>query len=371
MSTTPVLYQSSTPEALSEDQWTGLERTAKRLARVSWIPAAYKPCPPVGNKPGKTIEQAEAEIAAAGAALLSIGKDLTPMTLKLVYVVNGTVDFMYDLISAQVHAHGHELWIVDESPLSATVAGQRRGSSRVHTVTYTWDDAVRAGLTVRKDYKTGQMVPTETYAKNPRDMLVARAGKRCAKRVAPEALLTMPPPMSYAYTDTGRVHLTPIVHDVDDQDDVVDGELVEEGESCSITADAAGAATSPGRGVPTTTGAAPAGDTSSVRPAGPDSAPTTPSSGGTAPSGDHAATIEPEGGDNGATDRGVTAAPLPRLATGGVDWRDACKRHNVTQGDLLRKAQEFAKGRALPVPETLAEITDEQVVADLADWLGE
>ncbi len=59
MSSTPVLYQSSTPEALSEDEWTALERTAKRLVRVSWIPAAYLPCPPQGNRPGKSIEQAE------------------------------------------------------------------------------------------------------------------------------------------------------------------------------------------------------------------------------------------------------------------------------------------------------------------------
>lgn len=336
MSTTPVLHHSSAPEALTEDQWTGLERTAKRLARLSWIPAAYKPCPPQGNKPGKSIEQAEAEIAAAGAFLWSIGRDLTPMTLKLVYVVNGAVDVMYDLISAQVHAHGHELWVVDESHESATVAGQRRGSSRVHEVTFTFEDAVRAGLTERWDYKQGKTVPTETYAKWTRDMLVARAGKRCAKRVAPEALLSMPPPLNYVVTDSGRVQLAEIVHEHQaEDDDIVDGEIVEpeQGEDPGLTP----AQMSEG-----------AGATSSV------------------PASSDQTAHESEGtGDE------RSPAFLPRLATGGVDWRDACKRHGVTQADLLRKAQEFSLGRALPVPETLAEITDEQVVADLADWLGE
>lgn len=340
MSTTPVLYQSSTPEALTEDQWTGLERTARRLARVSWIPAAYKPRPPRGDDPGKSIEQAEAEIAAAGAALWSIGRDLTPMTLKLVYVVNGTVDFMFELISAQVHAHGHELWVVDESPLSATVAGQRRGSSRVHTVTYTMEDAVRAGLTERYDKFKKTKVPTETYQKNPRDMLVARAGKRCAKRVAPEALMTMPPPMNYVYTDTGRIQLAEIVHDQDD--DVVDGEIIEQGEDAGLTP--------------------PPPSTVSV----PVDPPLNPPELADGP----AATIEPAGGrDNGGA-RVVEASTAPAPSGPVPDLKARAKAAGVTQAELLRQAIEFSAARALPAPSTLSEL-DEQVAADLWDWVGE
>ncbi len=223
MSTTPVLYQPA--EGLSESQWANLERTAARLAHVSWIPAAYKPHPAGVDRQGrpvpeKTVAQAEAEIMAAGLALLTIGRDLTPMSLKLVYVVNGTVDFMVDLIVAQVHEHGHEIWVVESDETHATVAGQRRGSQRVHKVTFDVDDARRAGLVGKDVWKL--------YVK---DMLIARAAKRVAKRIAPEALLTLPPPMNYVITDSGRVQLADIVHEHDDPGDeeVYDAEIVGEG----------------------------------------------------------------------------------------------------------------------------------------------
>jgi hypothetical protein len=237
MSTTPVLHQQAIePSQLTASRLDDIERIAHRLARVSWIPDVYKPVSPEMAKPwlpAKSIEQAEAEIAAAGMYLASIGRDLTPMTLKLVYVVNGAVDCMYDLISAQVHAHGHELWVEAESHQSATVAGKRHDSARVHRVTFTYEDAVRGGLTERWSKKDGKKVAVETYAKWTRDMLVARAGKRCAKRVAPEAMLTMPPAFNFVRTDSGRIQLAEIGHDVDDDqgdEDIADAELVEQGE---------------------------------------------------------------------------------------------------------------------------------------------
>ncbi len=377
MSTTPVLYQSSAPVALTASRLDDIERIAHRLARVSWIPDVYKPVSAAMAKPWlpeKSVEQAEAEIAAAGMYLASIGRDLTPMTLKLVYVVNGAVDCMYDLISAQVHAHGHELWVEEESHESATVAGKRQGNPRVHRVTFTYEDAVRGGLTERWSKKDGKKVAVETYAKWTRDMLVARAGKRCAKRVCPEALLAMPPPLQYAVTPTGRIQVASIVHEVDPDDDgVVDGEIIEEGESCSITADAVVGVASHGRSEAMTTGAGNVGATSSPHPAGRDSAPTSPSSGGTAPSADQIAGDEPEGGDNGEGVQVVdtsSTAPLPRLATGGIDWRELAKRHGVSEGKLLLQARKFAAARGLEQPGDLRDITDEQLEADLVDWLS-
>ncbi len=382
MSTTPVLHQQSIePSQLTSSRLDDIERIAHRLARVSWIPDVYKPVSPAMAKPWlpeKSVEQAEAEIAAAGMYLASIGRDLTPMTLKLVYVVNGAVDCMYDLISAQVHAHGHELWVEEESHESATVAGKRHGNPRVHRVTFTYEDAVRGGLTKRWSKKDGKEVAVETYAKWTRDMLVARAGKRCAKRVAPEALLSMPPPLHYVHTDNGRVQVANIVHELDPDDDgVVDGEIVEEGERCSISADAAAGATSPGLGAPMTTGASGAGATSSPLPAGPDSAPTSPSSGGSAPSSDQVAAQEPEeAGENGGTSvvGGSTAppppGPLPRLATGGIDWREVAKRHGTGEGKLLLKARKFAEARGMEPPAEMKDVADEQLVADVVDWLG-
>ncbi|MCA1572569.1 MAG: hypothetical protein LC798_20170 [Chloroflexi bacterium] len=203
MSTSPVLHQQSAPAALTESEWGDLERTANRLAAISWIPQAYQ------RKP--------ADIMAAGLALSSIGRPLTPMTLKLVYIVNGTADFMVDLISAQVHEHGHEMWVVESTPEYATVAGQRRGSDRVHEATFTLEQAKAAGLAGKDNWKKWQQ-----------DMLVARAAKRVAKRVCPEAMLGMPPPLQFAYTESGRIQVAPIVPEVDDDGVIVDGELVED-----------------------------------------------------------------------------------------------------------------------------------------------
>jgi hypothetical protein len=77
------------------------------------------------------------------------------------------------------------------------------------------------------------------------------------------------------------------------------------------------------------------------------------------------------GGAGGSSAAQAPPGPLlPRLPTGGVDWRHVCKQHGITQGDLLRQAQEFARGRDVPAPETLAEITDEQVIEDLREWLS-
>jgi hypothetical protein len=322
MSTTPVLYQSSAPEAPSEEWWAATERTAARLAKVSWTPEAFR------GKP--------ADIMAAGLALATIGRDLTPMTLKLVYVVKGTVDFMVDLIVAQVHEHGHEIWVEESDEHHATVAGQRRGSSHIHRVTFTVEDAKRAGLVGKDVWKS--------YVK---DMLVARAAKRCAKRVCPEALLAMPPPLQYAVTDSGRIKVANIVHELDPDDDgVVDGEIIEQGEDPGLTPDqmsgGAGEA-KPGVADPKV-----------------DPAPSGPIAGD-----------EPEGGDNGgAAVVEASTAPLPRLATGGIDWRHLAKLHEVSEGKLLLQARKFAAARGLEPPGELREITDEQLVADVVDWLG-
>lgn len=333
MSNTPVLHQQPDPSVLTADRLDDIERIARRLARVSWIPDVYKPVSPEMAKPWlpeKSVEQAEAEIAAAGMYLASIGRDLTPMTLKLVYVVNGAVDCMYDLISAQVHAHGHELWIEEESHERATVAGQRRGRSRVHRVTFTIEDAIRGGLTERWDKKAGKKVPTETYARWTRDMLVARAGKRCAKRVAPEAMLTMPPPVNFVYTDTGRIQLAAVVPGQDDQvdDDVVDAELVEQGEDIVM-----------GHGT-----AAPPGP--AVEPE----------------------QIAAEGADR--DNAGGEPVVGPPAVPGPVDWRQLATDNGVTPAGLLIRARQFALARGLDQPPTLDEITHPDVAGDVRAWLN-
>jgi len=365
VSTTPVLHQQAIePSQLTASRLDDIERIAHRLARVSWIPDVYKPVAPELAKPwlpAKSVEQAEAEIAAAGMYLASIGRDLTPMTLKLVYVVNGAVDCMYDLISAQVHAHGHELWVEEESHESATVAGKRQGNPRVHRVTFTYADAVRGGLTERWSKKDGKKMAVETYAKWTRDMLVARAGKRCAKRVAPEAMLTMPPPLNFVHTDSGRIRLAEIVHDVDDQDDdIADAELVE-----------------PEQGQDAGLGVLPDRDTGEV--ADPDEfaeflrwkAAGEPRIDGGRPAVMPAKT-EPAGvGDNGTQVVGVAAPPPPQLGRAEVLARAV--ELGRSDAHVIKKARDYAAARGVAevdLPRTLDQITDAGDIAKLSEWLG-
>ena len=72
--------------------------------------------------------------------------------------------------------------------------------------------------------------------------------------------------------------------------------------------------------------------------------------------------------DNGGGEDRVVGPPPP--VPGAVDWRALAKDHGVTVGGLLRKAREFAMARSLPQPAAIEEVTDEQVVADIMDWLG-
>jgi hypothetical protein len=88
------------------------------------------------------------------------------------------------------------------------------------------------------------------------------------------------------------------------------------------------------------------------------------------PSGPSATIAEPEGvGDNGGAQVvGGSTAPSP---PGPVDWRELAKAHGITPGAILMRARQFAKWAALPEPASIEEITDERIVADVLDWLGD
>lgn len=294
---------------MSDASWAQLERRADYLSKASYLPEAYR------GKPGNII--------AAGLALASIGRDLTPMTLKLVYVINGTVDFMYDLIAAQVHEHGHEIWVVENELTHATVAGQRRGSSRVHEVTYTTEQAQRSGL-----------MGKDTYKKWLEDMLVARAGKRCAKRVCPEALLSLPPPMRFAETPTGRVEVVSF----DSDDDPVDAEIVGDGGS-------------PGRS-PADGGDAV--DSSGVA--------------GSSPTSVAAAThvdVDPETGE-------VLADADPPCPATADEWRALAVAHGVKTPTLLRRAREIAVRVGVAPPVDMDAVVEcDEIAQELAAWVAQ
>lgn len=90
---------------------------------------------------------------------------LPPMaSLQLIDVIEGRPSLRAAGQRALILAKGHEIWIEEASATRATVCGRRRGEERVTSITWTMDEAKRAGL-----------VNKQNWQRYPRNMLVARA----------------------------------------------------------------------------------------------------------------------------------------------------------------------------------------------------
>lgn len=94
--------------------------------------------------------------------------------LRSFYVVHGTASLSAGAMRALVMARGHEISIAERSAERVTVRGRRRGSSDWTDVTWTIDDALRAGLMEVQDDGTlrGHSDP---WTKYPATMLANRA----------------------------------------------------------------------------------------------------------------------------------------------------------------------------------------------------
>jgi hypothetical protein len=245
------------------------------------------------------------------------------MNINAGFVVNGRVDFMTKIWTALAQRGGYKVWPDDASDSEQGIAWIRdNATGEEHRVTFTWEDATKAGL-----------VGSDTYKRYGRDMLIWRAMARAVRWHAPEVVAGM---VEFDEAPVARPRPRPIPErpQVDTEEDIVDGEIVEQGEDIVLkTSEGAQSEGPPGHNSP----AAPSGQPA---PADRDNA------------------VEPE-----TVVVGSAAAP--------GDWPALAKHHGVTIAGLLRKAREFAGARALPLPASIEEVTDEQVVADVMDWLGE
>ena len=117
--------------------------------------------------------------AAITAALLygdEVG--LGPMqSLAKIAVINGRPTLAAEAQRALILQAGHDLWIEEATVTRCTVCGRRRGSDQVSRVTWTLDDAKRAGI--------GGKQPWRAY---PRQMLLARASAELARAVFADAI---------------------------------------------------------------------------------------------------------------------------------------------------------------------------------------
>lgn len=150
MTTDITPYQPPTnPPSKWVDLVTPAAGLAAQIANTDFVPAAMR---------GK---------AAAVTACILFGDELGlgPMqSLAKIDVIDGRAAPKAELARALVLGAGHELWIEESTSQRCTVVGRRRGSTNEQRVTWTMDDAKRAGLDGKQNWR-----------KWPRAMLVARA----------------------------------------------------------------------------------------------------------------------------------------------------------------------------------------------------
>lgn len=130
---------------------------AQQVANTSFVPDGLR-----GNGP-----------AIVAAILYGDEVGLGPMqALAKIAVINGRPTLSAEAQRALILAAGHELWVVESNNTRVTVAGRRHGSEQTSTVTWTLDDAKRANLAGKQNWRL-----------YPRQMLLARATAELARLV--------------------------------------------------------------------------------------------------------------------------------------------------------------------------------------------
>jgi len=135
---------------------------AQRLSRTEFVPAAIR---------GKN----EAVLACI---LTGHEVGISPMqALAKIHVVDGRPAMSAELMRAVVLREGHELWIEEQSSTRCILGGKRKGSERETRVTWTMDDAKRANLSGKQNWRT-----------YPSAMLLARATAALCRAIFPDVL---------------------------------------------------------------------------------------------------------------------------------------------------------------------------------------
>jgi hypothetical protein len=122
---------------------------AEKLAQTEFVPVALRMKP------------------AAVAACILYGHEvgMPPMaSLQHINVIQGRPGLSAAGQRALILANGHRIWIEEATITRATVCSQRRGEERISSTTWTMDDADRASLKNKDNWRA-----------YPRNMLIARA----------------------------------------------------------------------------------------------------------------------------------------------------------------------------------------------------
>lgn len=143
-------------------QVAAVAKLATYIAATDFVPKGYR---------GQ-----DAAVAAAILAGREIG--IGPMTaLQHLHVIDGRPAMSAQLMRALVFAHGHRIRVVESTSARCTLAGQRGGDPAEALVTWTTEDARRAGITGKTN-----------WAHYPRQMLLARATGELCRVLFPDVI---------------------------------------------------------------------------------------------------------------------------------------------------------------------------------------
>jgi hypothetical protein len=135
---------------------------AKHVSDTAFVPKGLR-----GNAP-----------AIVAAIMYGDEVGLGPMqALAKIAVIDGRPSLSAEAQRALILAAGHDLWVVESTNTKVTVAGRRAGSEHASTITWTLDDAKRAGLAGRQNWRS-----------YPRQMLMARATAELARLIFADAV---------------------------------------------------------------------------------------------------------------------------------------------------------------------------------------
>lgn len=115
---------------------------------------------------------------------------LSPFTgVSQMHSINGRVGISAELMRALILRAGHDLHIERSDAQACTIRGRRADwdESRWTAVTFTMDDAARAGLLEDKRSRDGKVTPS-LYKKWPAALLLARASTTLARMVFPDVI---------------------------------------------------------------------------------------------------------------------------------------------------------------------------------------
>lgn len=98
-------------------------------------------------------------------------------SLKQIHIIEGRPGLSAELMRALALREGHEVWFEATNNTSVTICGKRAGTDNTTKVTWTLDDAKKAGLDGRQNWR-----------KYPRAMLIARATSELMRMSFPDVL---------------------------------------------------------------------------------------------------------------------------------------------------------------------------------------